>query len=153
MFITDYGDRQTFQRYYVNKSNEWTLSERKVFTSSDILIESELLVTDKDGNKVEDERLDNDVWQFNWEEANIITKRDLHDGLVLEMADGECYLLCNNTLIGENNWMPLYEYDDHLLYKDNYKYDIVAVYDVSGCTLDTMLNILPSSDNCVWRRD
>jgi len=51
-----------------NKENNWTLHEIRTFNKDDRMENAKLLVVDTTTNEyVSDERLEDDVWQFEWE--------------------------------------------------------------------------------------
>lgn len=88
---------------------------------------------DKEGNHLKLNNFTNiyvsmyNVKLINTENMKEFTKNDLKAGMIVELNNGNRYLLVNDTLIGTEGYMILSKYNDDLIHK-KYEYSINKVY-------------------------
>ena len=75
------------------------------------------------------------------------TKADLKDGMVVECANGDRYLVVNSRLLDRSGWLSLNTYTDDLKYK---KWTINAVYESYACCLDMIFK--DATLTLIWER-
>ena len=54
---------------------------------------------------------------------------ELTNGDIVELRDGNWYVVIGDRLVGESNHISLDKYDDNLNHKNVYNYDIIHVYE------------------------
>lgn len=66
-------------------------------------------------------------------------KNELKDGMLLELRDGDRFILVNNLMLG-NTWYDLNSYNSDLTDACNRKYDIVKIYEIfAGYSINHIL--------------
>lgn len=84
----------------------------------------------------------------------MFTKKDLKDGMVVEVIGGERYLVCGKYLISTDGYNCLSDYSDDLLVLDkcrehnDYLFDIIKVYDNVY-----FINDIYTTQNVIWERE
>lgn len=91
----------------------------------------------------------------------IMTKSDLKDGMIVEVRNGNKFIIIGDRIVNDNGWMPLDEYDEDNLTNanwesDNEEWDIVKVYENQHGIYTTNINKLMRNENeihCIYDRN
>ena len=59
-----------------------------------------------------------------------MTKKDLKERMVVETREGNRYLVCGNSIIRNEGYCNLFDYNENLLCEEFSSLDIVKIYDV-----------------------
>ena len=59
---------------------------------------------------------------------------ELTNGDIVELRDGNWYVVIGDSLVGESNHISLDKYDGNLNHKNVYNYDIIRVYEDNNIT-------------------
>lgn len=59
---------------------------------------------------------------------------ELTNGDIVEIRDGNWYVVIGDRLVGESNYISLDKYDGNLNHKNGYNYDIIHVYENNNIT-------------------
>ena len=87
------------------------------------------------------------------EKKDIMTKSDLKNGMVVEIKDGDKYLVHNDLLLGKDGYIHLNNYDEDLILKDRNKnrFDIIRIYKSIPYSLMGILN--DKYLTLIWERE
>lgn len=105
-------------------------------------------------------RLDIDIeerYYWVWNDAMVefvekgFTKADLKPGMVVEMRDGNRFLLIDNTLIGSKEWDTMNSFADDLINKLHHDCDICKVYHPKGRYVEQLLD--DKYLTLIWERE
>lgn len=87
------------------------------------------------------------------EKIKTMTKSDLKNGVVVEIKDGDKYLVHNDLLLGKDGYIHLNNYDEDLILKDRNKnrFDIIRIYKSIPYSLMGILN--DKYLTLIWERE
>lgn len=92
----------TYQHeFYYCKEQDWYLHVNIQMNAAGEDINRQLMVFDKDGNVVHDPRLEDDVWQFNFDRLDYVVGNSALDGIVTILDDYKKKLLASGFLVQE----------------------------------------------------
>ena len=77
------------------------------------------------------------------------TKKDLKNGMTVKIRN-EIYLVHGYSLMGNNGFMRIMDYNDNLTYQGNYEWDIQDVCDINPFATGGIKNILAQRGKLLW---
>ena len=89
-------------------------------------------------------------WGEDMLESAAFSKSDLKDGMVVDIRNGNRYIVINDGLRRNDTWLAINPYLDDLTRKKTKEYDVMKVYTTVGNTLEYMFDDLFLK--LVWER-
>ena len=89
-------------------------------------------------------------WNREIKEANMFTKDMLKDGMIIELRNGNRFIMINGCLVGKSTYCSLEWHRSDLTSQLDSNMDVVKVFEVK--TPCTFISILDNTGKLIWER-